>query len=193
MMICHSLIFVCWMYGTGIALVVHGQRVRLYCFVCAWTWMKGVLPIDAVWGCNFTLIRYFAINVQLQQWWWRLFVDLCLLNVRNGCCAVSAQTARTCVLLHMRLNLEWRVYCDPMAYEVVISPSYVIYLSTCTLIMAMTTLHWSSFVNRMERVSCCPWTDSAYVFIASCVLEFDVIIGFNAVCSANLISYIHAL
>ena len=30
-----ALIFVGWMYGTGVALVVHEQRVRLYCFVCA--------------------------------------------------------------------------------------------------------------------------------------------------------------
>ena len=29
-----ALIFVCWMYGTGVALAVHEQRVRLYCFVC---------------------------------------------------------------------------------------------------------------------------------------------------------------
>ena len=30
-----ALIFVCSMYGTGVALVVHEQRVRLCCFVCA--------------------------------------------------------------------------------------------------------------------------------------------------------------
>ena len=28
-----TLIFVCWMYGTGVALAVHEQRVRLHCFV----------------------------------------------------------------------------------------------------------------------------------------------------------------
>ena len=28
-----ALIFVCWMYGTGVALAVHKQRVRLHCFV----------------------------------------------------------------------------------------------------------------------------------------------------------------
>ena len=45
------------MYGTGVALAVHKQRVRLYCFVCA------LLAFDAVLrDHNFSLICHFAVN-----------------------------------------------------------------------------------------------------------------------------------
>ena len=45
-----SLIFVCWMYETGVALVVHEQRVRcLYCFVCS---------LELEWKVYWRLMQY---------------------------------------------------------------------------------------------------------------------------------------
>ena len=37
-----ALIFICWMYGTGVALAVRKQRVRFYIFVCVITF-EGVI------------------------------------------------------------------------------------------------------------------------------------------------------
>ena len=40
--------------------------------------------------------------------------------------------------------------------------------------MLITALHWSSLVDCMKRVSCWPWTNSAYVCVAVCDSEVGV-------------------
>ena len=77
------------------------------------------------------------------------------------------------------LELKWRVYWRSMQfYEVIIQPHMPFYCQhTLSIIMAMTALCWSLFVERMERVSCCLWTDRPYVCIAVCVLECEGVIG----------------
>ena len=125
------------------------------------------------------------------QWRWRLCVDLRLLNYGTG---VTLTVHEQRVRLHCfvcALELELRVYWQYQ--EVIIWASYAISLSTYTTIMAMTALCRLSFVERMERVSCCPWTNRPYVRIAVCCSNLKVSLVFDTVCGRNvtLIIYTH--
>ena len=103
------------------------------------------------------------------QWQWRLCVDLRLLNVWNG--AVHEQNVRLycCVCAWIRRCYWWW-----MRYEVI--------LTCCSNTLQWQwrlCMRWFLFVKCMERVSCCPWANSAYVFIAACVLEFEGVAAFR--------------
>ena len=121
---------------------------------------------------------------------WSSFVE-CMERVLRWPCTNSAYV---CIAL-CALELEWRVYWRSMQYyEVIISASYAISLSTYTTITTMMALCSSWFVERMERVSCCPWTNRPYVRIAVCVCSnLKVLLVFDAVCGRNvtLIIYTH--
>ena len=70
-------------------------------FLCVCLHWAVLSVIDAVWGRNFTLMRYFAV-----RWQWRLCIDLRLLNVWNNGCRIGPKpTDRTFVLLCV-LELE---------------------------------------------------------------------------------------
>ena len=76
---------------------MNSAYVILLCVYLHWTvWSV----FHAVWGRNFILVRSFAV-----RWQWRLYVDLGLLNVSNGCGIGPKPTARTFVLLCV-LELE---------------------------------------------------------------------------------------
>ena len=53
----YALIFVCWMYGTGVVLALDEQAVRLYCCMCATIW-HVLLVFDATWSRNLILVLY---------------------------------------------------------------------------------------------------------------------------------------
>ena len=134
-------------------------RVRLNCAV--------LFMIDAVWGHPYVLSKYTTMAMTALHaltfvlWMYGTVVMLALdeQHVRLHC------YVRACI---------WRHYCFGMQYEVVISPSCAVQIHCnddddgSTLIL---------FVECMERVLCWPWTNSAYVCIAVCVLKFGCSIG----------------
>ena len=68
-------IFVRWMYEMGVVLARPGWTARTLILL-----EYVLLVIDSVWSRNLTFTR--CLNT--LQWWWRLCVDLRLLNVWNG-------------------------------------------------------------------------------------------------------------
>ena len=67
----------------------------------------------------------------------------------------------------------------------------VINWSEYTTIMLITALHWSSLFKYMQRMSCWPWTNSAYVFIAACDSKCVVIgVRYNRIYEAVLCKFI---
>ena len=107
----------------GVALAVHKQAVRLYFFVCAWTWMKGLLAFDAVlWGHN---SASYAISLSTYTIYNNGDDDSLLIFVRwtygtGVVLSLDGQAVRLhcCVCARMR-----RCYWCSMQYVVVISPS----------------------------------------------------------------------
>ena len=172
-------------------LALNQQYVR-HITVCVCLHWAVLSVDDAIWGRNFTLMRYFAVRwhwrlcvylclqnifwneyrirrkptastfallpayvnlkvLVIRVWLWgrkascvmslsrmhhfaglqwrsRLCVDVCFLNVWNGCRVGRARTARAFVLLRV---CAWRVYWRSMQYdEVILATSYAILLLT---------------------------------------------------------------
>ena len=93
----------------------------------------------------------------------------------NGCWPWS-NSAYVCIAACV-LEFDGVTGVQLMQYEVVISPSCAIEIHS---IMVMTALRWSSILECiMGPVSCWPWTNSAYVYIAwiwHVLLQYDVVI-----------------
>ena len=105
-----------------------------------------------------------------QQW---SCVDLRWLNVWNGCRVGPGQTACTFIAIDVWcvIDFTWSCYCNIGPY--VIPPHVLfcfVFLSKYTLIILWRVLRWSLLVECMERLSCWPWTNSAYVFSYYCAV-----------------------
>ena len=162
-----ALIFVGWMYGTGVALVVHEQRVRLYCFVCAlgleWRVYRRSMQYDEVilaTSYAISLSTYTIYNTGDDGF---LLIFVRWTYVTGVVLSMDKQAVRwsCCVCVHSNLTvlLVFDAVCD------------------CNVILIIYThlngndgLRWSSFAECMEqRVSCCwPWSNSTYVCITVC-------------------------
>ena len=112
------LTFVCWMYGT----------VSCYCWTNSWyiCIASCVLEFDTCYWCSIQYVMVIistlrAVQIHYNGDAWRLCVDLCLLNVWNGCRVGPGRTARAFVLLRVCWNLAHvtGVLCS-MQYEIVI-------------------------------------------------------------------------
>ena len=125
------------------------------------------------------------------HWRWRFCVDLCLLNTWNGCRVDRTRTARTFVLLFVRLNLNEgfiSVRCSH-SFSLICDFAFNIHNNN-----GNKNFCWSPFVERMERVFCCPWTNRPYVCIAVCMCSnLELVLVFDAVRGRNitLIIYTH--
>ena len=139
------------------------QRVRLYCCVytrirrCYWLSIQREFIITC---CSNTL-----------QWRWLICVDLCSLNVSNGCHLGPGRTECTFALLCGCLNLK-----SLLLLHTVWDCNRDIQIHT-TMTM-MTDLSCSSFVECMERVMCWSWTNKTWVCI-DVLLVFDIVWGRN--------------
>ena len=84
MTVLRLLIFVRWMYGTGVVLALNEQHVRLCCCVCAW-----------IGRCYWWIMQYQDVISSSYT----LCIDLHLMNVWNGCRVFPGRTVRTFILL----------------------------------------------------------------------------------------------
>ena len=131
------------MYGTG---VVVTARTCVLLPVRNRIWRCYCLVFDEVWGRNLILMRYFAVQIHYNN----DHNDCALsLNIWTGCHVGPEQTARTFAL---RLNLKVL-----LAFNIVWSRN------NAQQWQLITTLCQPLLLEHMERVSCRPWMNRAYV------------------------------
>ena len=93
------------MHETGVVLARNEQKVRLYCYVCTWTWR-----------CYWCLIQYgvvvlpscaiYAVQIHYNGNDDSALIYLRWLNALNGCCVDPGRADCAFVLLRVRLNLK---------------------------------------------------------------------------------------
>ena len=123
----------------------------------------AVEPAYEVTSCNFNLIRHFAFPIQHY-------------NVNNGCASIFVGWMYETDAV---LNLDEQVVCLYCCVWVIEFGGVINWFEYTTIIL-ITALHWSLLVECMKRVSCWPWTNSAYVCIPVCDSERVVTdVGYN--------------
>ena len=126
-----------WMHETGVVLARNEQRVRLYCYVCTWTWR-----------CYWCLIQYgvvvlpscaiYAVQIHYNGNDDSALIYLRWLNVLNGCCVDPGRADCAFVLLRVRLNLKILLLLNECVMRSYSHPFDM---------LAMATLRWSSYVE----------------------------------------------
>ena len=171
-----------WMNSACVCIVMYELGLEI---IYVWAWFEScyyaIGPPMYDWGRNLTS-SYMCCPNNTQQYWFRLCYELHLLNVLNGCHIDHGSTACTfgtkaACTIDLTRSFYW---CFMQPYVSVCNFTLMYHFAfRITTIMFISALDWSALVDYMKRVSCWPWTYSAYVGIdpCMCVLKCNCVIG----------------